>query len=258
MSHSACVYLPFIFGFDLFFAGFRNRSAPSTPIHQLPLPVQRVTKGVIPVAMPLPEADDVSQSTNMEGEVFEDCNGSFRSVSFRSIDSPRKSVGSSFRSIDSPSMGKASYGSFRSVESPSLSSMVAKKRPPSMEEIEWDSRLPPPLPQEQNLTIGDIAALCNSPLKFVFKCREIEHFNKFLRAQRKRLLAGLGKGNVDCFCVVLSGTDLGKKCCLLMLPICIDLDIISFLYPSVFESTLNQHNVLQTEILGLQMYDCGT
>lgn len=226
-------------GLILFFAGFKNRSAPSTPIHQLPLPVQKATKSVIPVAMPLPEANDVSQSTNLEEEVFEDCNGSFRSVSFRSIDSPRKSVGSSFRSIDSPSMGKASYGSFRSVESPSLNSMLAtKKRNPSMEEIEWDSRLPPPLPQEQNLTIGDIAALCNSPLKFVFKCREIEHFNKFLRAHRKRLLASLGKGNVDRFCVVLSGTDLGTKSCLI-LHICIDLKINSFLYPIAFESALN-------------------
>ncbi|KAH9551326.1 hypothetical protein CY35_09G009200 [Sphagnum magellanicum] len=70
---------------------------------------------------------------------------------------------------------------------------------------------PPVLPQEQNLTIEDVAALCSSPIKFLFKCSEIEHFNKFLRAQKKRLISSSSflhhDNNNDCFHIVRSGAE---------------------------------------------------
>jgi hypothetical protein len=130
--------------------------------------------------------------------------------SFRSHGSSFRSTGGqSFRSAGGQSFRKGElvfedcHGSFRSVAS---GGSCASFR--SVEEIEWDSRLPPPLPADQTLTIGDVAALCNSSLKFVFKCREVQHFNKFLRSQKARLL-GSSKGNTECFNVILSGTDIG-------------------------------------------------
>jgi hypothetical protein len=82
---------------------------------------------------------------------------------------------------------------------------------------------PPPLslPQEQNLTIGEVAALCSSPLKFVFKCREIELFNKFLRSQKKRIISSSissnsnlhldNNNNSDCFHIIRSGAECGTS-----------------------------------------------
>jgi hypothetical protein len=93
-----------------------------------------------------------------------------------------------------------------------------KRRSLSMEEdlVVWESHTPAPpppsLPQEQNLTIGEVAALCSSPLKFVFKCREIELFNKFLRSQRKRIISSslhLDNNNSDCFHIIRSGAECG-------------------------------------------------
>jgi hypothetical protein len=70
---------------------------------------------------------------------------------------------------------------------------------------------PPVLPQEQNLTIEDVAALCSSPIKFLFKCSEIEHFNKFLRAQKKRLISSSSflhhDNNNDHFHIIHSGAE---------------------------------------------------
>jgi len=89
-----------------------------------------------------------------------------------------------------------------------MRSIGGSSRFPSIEEMEWDSRLPPPLQGDQNLTI-DVASLCNSSLKFVFKCREIQHFNRFLKTQRKCILRGSEKGNTDRFHVILSAADIG-------------------------------------------------
>uniref|UniRef100_A0A7I4A6L1 Uncharacterized protein n=1 Tax=Physcomitrium patens TaxID=3218 RepID=A0A7I4A6L1_PHYPA len=133
--------------------------------------------------------------------------GSFRSAgvqSFRKSDVFEDCLGS-FRSIGSP---VSFTGSFRSVDSPNMNRSGGRKRFPSVEEIEWDSRLPPPLQGDQTLRIVDVAALCNSSLKFVFKCREIQHFNRFLRRQKRRLLDWLKKGNTDRFNVVRSGADI--------------------------------------------------
>jgi hypothetical protein len=73
---------------------------------------------------------------------------------------------------------------------------------------------PPVLPQEQNLTIEGVAALCSSPIKFLFKCSEIEHFNKFLRAQKKRLISSSSSflhhdNNNDHFLIIRSGAECG-------------------------------------------------
>jgi hypothetical protein len=101
-----------------------------------------------------------------------------------------------------------------------------KRRSLSMEEdlVVWESHTPAPpppaLPQEQNLTIGEVAALCSSPLKFVFKCREIELFNKFLRSQKKRIISSSissnstlhldnNNNNSDCFHIIRSGAECG-------------------------------------------------
>jgi UDP-N-acetylmuramate-alanine ligase len=92
--------------------------------------------------------------------------------------------------------------------------------------VVWESHTPAPpppsLPQEQNLTIGEVAALCSSPLKFVFKCREIELFNKFLRSQKKRIISSSissnstlhlddddNNNNSDCFRIIRSGAECG-------------------------------------------------
>jgi hypothetical protein len=91
-----------------------------------------------------------------------------------------------------------------------------KRRSLSMGEdlVVWESHTPAPpppsLPQEQNLTIGEVAALCSSPLKFVFKCREIELFNKFLRSQKKRIISSsISSNNSDCFHIIRSGAECG-------------------------------------------------
>jgi hypothetical protein len=102
-----------------------------------------------------------------------------------------------------------------------------KRRSLSMEEdlVVWESHTPAPpppsLPQEQNLTIGEVAALCSSPLKFVFKCREIELFNKFLRSQKKRIISSSissnsnlhldNNNNSDCFHIIRSGAECGTS-----------------------------------------------
>jgi hypothetical protein len=81
---------------------------------------------------------------------------------------------------------------------------------------------PPVLPQEQNLTIEDVAALCSSPIKFLFKCSEIEHFNKFLRAQKKRLISSSSflhhDNNNDHFHIIHSGAECGTLISVLPLP----------------------------------------
>ena len=142
---------------------------------------------------------DGSQSFR-NGESFRSHGSSFRSTGGRSF---RSTGGQSFRKGDL--VFEDCHGSFRSITS---GGSCASFR--SVEEIEWDSRLPPPLPADQTLTIGDVAALCNSSLKFVFKCREVQHFNKFLKSQKSRLLrAGSEKGNTDCFEIILSGTEIG-------------------------------------------------
>jgi hypothetical protein len=84
----------------------------------------------------------------------------------------------------------------------------------SMELEREEIHTPPVLPQEQNLTIEDVAALCSSPIKFLFKCSEIEHFNKFLRAQKKRLISSSSSflhhdNNNDYFHIIRSGAECG-------------------------------------------------
>lgn len=155
----------------------------------------------------------IHQDDNDGGNTIESRVGSMDgSQSFRNGESFRSTGGQSFRSSGGQSFRKSDsifedcHGSFRSIVS---GGSCASFR--SVEEIEWDSRLPPPLPADQTLTIGDVAALCNSSLKFVFKCREIQHFNKFLRSQKARLLSAASEkgGNTDRFEVILSGSDIG-------------------------------------------------
>lgn len=84
-----------------------------------------------------------------------------------------------------------------------------RNRFPSVEKTEWDRQITPPLQADQSRRIGDVSVLCNSTLSFIFKCRKIQHFNRFLRRQKKCLLGALEKGNTDYFSVVLSGKDIG-------------------------------------------------
>jgi hypothetical protein len=98
-----------------------------------------------------------------------------------------------------------------------------KMRSLSMEclETEEELQMPPTLvlrSEQNNLTIEEVVALSSSPLKFMFKCREIQHFNKFLRLQKKRLTSSLQQHdqeqeqeqhpaeNTDCFHIIRSGT----------------------------------------------------
>ncbi|CAM6058744.1 unnamed protein product [Sphagnum tenellum] len=99
-----------------------------------------------------------------------------------------------------------------------------KMRSSSMEclETEEELQMPPTLllrSEQNNLTIEEVVALSSSPLKFMFKCREIQHFNKFLRLQKKRLTSSLQQHNqeqqqqqqhpaesTDCFHIIRSGT----------------------------------------------------
>ncbi|CAM6032393.1 unnamed protein product [Sphagnum compactum] len=99
-----------------------------------------------------------------------------------------------------------------------------KMRSLSMECLETEEELqkPPTLllrSEQNNLTIEEVVALSSSPLKFMFKCREIQHFNKFLRLQKKRLSSSLQQHdqeqeqqqqhsaeNTDCFHIIRSGT----------------------------------------------------
>lgn len=125
-----------------------------------------------------------------EGEIFEDCCGSFRSV-----DSPTRS-----------------HGSFRSVDSPSFSGNSVNKSCQSMEEVDWDGPFPLNLQPELDAVVEEAAALpCSLPLHSEFHSRDIDQLNNFLTAQKKRLLSSLEKGNTDRFCIVMSGTgaDLG-------------------------------------------------
>lgn len=125
-----------------------------------------------------------------EGEIFEDCCGSFRSV-----DSPTRS-----------------HGSFRSVDSPSFSGNSVNKSSQSMEEVDWDGPFPLNLQPELDAVVEEAAAPpCSLPLHSEFHSRDIDQLNNFLTAQKKRLLSSLEKGNTDCFCIVMSGTgaDLG-------------------------------------------------
>jgi hypothetical protein len=105
-----------------------------------------------------------------------------------------------------------------------------KMRSLSMEclETEEELQMPPTLvlrSEQNNLTIEEVVALSSSPLKFMFKCREIQHFNKFLRLQKKRLTSSLQQHdqeqeqeqhpaeNTDCFHIIRSGTQCGTKYC---------------------------------------------
>jgi len=106
-----------------------------------------------------------------------------------------------------------------------------KMRNLSMEclETEEELQMPPTLllrSEQNNLTIEGVVALSSSPLKFMFKCREIQHFNKFLRLQKKRLTSSLQQHdqdreqqqqhpaeNTDCFHIIRSGTQCGTKYC---------------------------------------------
>lgn len=102
-----------------------------------------------------------------------------------------------------------------------------KMRSLSMESLETEEELqmPPTLllrSEQNNLTIEEVVALSSSPLKFMFKCREIQHFNKFLRLQKKRLTSSLQQDqeqqqhpaeNTDCFHIIRSGTQCGTKYC---------------------------------------------
>ncbi len=106
-----------------------------------------------------------------------------------------------------------------------------KMRSLSMEclETEEELQMPPTLllgSEQNNLTIEEVVALSSSPLKFMFKCREIQHFNKFLRLQKKRLSSSLQQHdqeqeqqqqhpaeNTDCFHIIRSGTQCGTKYC---------------------------------------------
>ncbi|KAG0561725.1 hypothetical protein KC19_9G086500 [Ceratodon purpureus] len=172
------------------------------------------TAAITPIRSSQRNYSRIHQDDNDAGNTIESRVGSMDrdlSQSFRNGESFRSTGGQSFRSTGGQSFRKGElvfedcHGSFRSIAS---GGSCASFR--SVEEIEWDSRLPPPLPADQNLTIGDVAALCNSSLKFVFKCREIHHFNKFLRSQKSLLLNGCSeKGGPDCFNVILSGTDIG-------------------------------------------------
>ncbi|KAG0561728.1 hypothetical protein KC19_9G086500 [Ceratodon purpureus] len=171
------------------------------------------TAAITPIRSSQRNYSRIHQDDNDAGNTIESRVGSMDrdlSQSFRNGESFRSTGGQSFRSTGGQSFRKGElvfedcHGSFRSIAS---GGSCASFR--SVEEIEWDSRLPPPLPADQNLTIGDVAALCNSSLKFVFKCREIHHFNKFLRSQKSLLLNGCSeKGGPDCFNVILSGTDI--------------------------------------------------
>jgi hypothetical protein len=95
-------------------------------------------------------------------------------------------------------------------------------------ETEEELQMPPTLvlrSEQNNLTIEEVVALSSSPLKFMFKCREIQHFNKFLRLQKKRLTSSLQQHdqeqeqeqhpaeNTDCFHIIRSGTQCGTKYC---------------------------------------------
>jgi len=125
-----------------------------------------------------------------EGEIFEDCCGSFRSV-----DSPTRS-----------------HGSFRSVDSPSFSGNSVNKSCQSMEEVDWDGPFPLNLQPVLDAVVEEAAALpCSLPLHSEFHSRDIDQLNNFLTAQKKRLLSSLEKGNTDRFCIVMSGSgaDLG-------------------------------------------------
>lgn len=124
-----------------------------------------------------------------EGEIFEDCCGSFRSV-----ESPTRS-----------------YGSFLSADSPSFSGNSVNKSFQSMDEVDWDGPLPQNSQPELGAVVEDPAVPCCLPLHSEFHSREIDQLNNFLKAQKKRLLSSLQKGNTDRFCIVMSGTgaDLG-------------------------------------------------
>lgn len=151
----------------------RSRDAQGLLLPPRRLPLPTTNDGMSGEVAKTHADDDGARSSS--DEIFEDCNGHFGGT-----ESPRKSM-----TRDS----------------------CAKKRTPSMESIEWDRRLRASQ-REQPLTMGDVAALCNSPLKFVFKCREIEHLNKFLRNQKK--LVRNGAESTKRFAIVRSGTDLGK------------------------------------------------
>jgi hypothetical protein len=99
-------------------------------------------------------------------------------------------------------------------------SKLVKRMSQSMGVLEWGrTQMPPLLLPEQKLTIEEVAALCSSPLKFLFKCREIELFNKFLRCQKKRITNSLHADNHDCFHIIHSGAECevsSMVCALLM------------------------------------------
>ncbi len=91
-------------------------------------------------------------------------------------------------------------------------SKLVKRMSQSMGVLEWGrSQMPLLLLPEQKVTIEEVAALCSSPLKFLFKCREIEHFNKFLRCQKKRITNSLHADNHDCFHIIHSGAECGTS-----------------------------------------------
>ncbi len=114
-----------------------------------------------------------------------------------------------------------------------------KMRSLSMEclETEEEMQMPPTLllgSEQNNLTIEEVVALSSSPLKFMFKCREIQHFNKFLRLQKKRLTSSLQQQdqdqeeeeqqqhpaeNTDCFHIIRSGTQCGTNYQFFFLPL---------------------------------------
>lgn len=66
----------------------------------------------------------------------------------------------------------------------------------------------------------------NTLMKFFFKCREIEHLNKFLALQKKRFLESYDTDSEKCFHMILSeagqgGFDISLTCCFLPF-LCID------------------------------------
>ncbi|XP_024359441.1 uncharacterized protein [Physcomitrium patens] len=122
-----------------------------------------------------PEAS-ASQPT-ADTDIFEDCFGSFRSV-----ESSTKS-----------------RGSFRSIESPGINSAVLKRTGLSTDE-EWEDQMPSSFPEEFS-EMYDEQRLTSS--KFTLKCSQVQHFNRFLRAQKERLRSGVDSGNSDCFSIII-------------------------------------------------------
>jgi hypothetical protein len=202
------------------------QSSPSPSWGGMQSPTSSGAYGASPIS--LGESSPRVEDSNEE-EVFVLAHSSFDSTSSSnsSVVMPRVAQqGTRVRSRSASVVGrngvngpKASFGSSVSDESESSD----KQKPGSGNALPASPR-PPAVSFEQIVAgRGRSPPTDNTLMKFFFKCREIEHMNRFLALQKKRFLESLNTDSEKCFHMILSESSQG------VLPILTSLWFVAFL-----------------------------